>query len=527
MEAKQELKKKEGFYLITSAQDLLTLSESPQLWNENFLQTADIDMRRCTTYSPIGNIENTFTGTYDGQGYSIYNLTMNCLEKSYVALFGINNGGKLKNIRIKSGHICGRNLTAGICGDVAGKGEIIGCYNGADITAEIDVAGGIAGCTVADALVSDCVNTGTITAKETVGGIVGYSSNNSIICKSCNMGKINANTSIDVDEICGKQGGKVIDCKSEHSILTFDDVDFKKYLVDNFDKDGDGEISIGEAMQVENIDFELWAPQRGNVKSVKGIENFKFLKKLNCSNHHISELDLSENTELEDLWCHDNDLKSLELSNNKKLKYLRCWSNQITMLNVSENLKLDVLYCNNMPSLTKVFIAKEQSIRDVIKDAHTELIEKGKEVCAKLGDEVCSTHLQRYYKTAVVFEEAGKRYLFHHSSADNRWYMTELTPNWNLQSEIENGNWMRYYSNIVKFEYKGKPYLFAHSQEDNRWFISELSASWDGQCEIGSGYLDEFYGNVFVFEKDDKVYLCGHSEMDKKFFMREILIDNI
>lgn len=361
METKQSFEQKGGYYLISSAQDLLQLSNSPEMWDKDFLQTSDINMEGITDFSPIGNTTNTFTGTYDGQNYGIYNLVMDYPGRSYVALFGINNGGKLQNICLKSGSIHAANLAGGICGDNAGTGIISGCYNGADISVEVDAVGGIVGCIVADALVLLCENTGTIKGKGTLGGIVGYSNNNSSVRSCCNMGKISAETEVDVDEICGKKGGSVIDCRSDHSIIEFDDADFKKYLVDNFDKDGDGEISVGEAKRVEHINFELWAPQRGDVKSVKGIEYFTYLKSLNCSNHHISELNLSQNEDLVDLWCHDNDLKSLDLSKNNKLLALRCWSNPFTTLDVSKNPELDIFYCNNIPSLTKVFIAKGQT----------------------------------------------------------------------------------------------------------------------------------------------------------------------
>ena len=168
---------------------------------------------------------------------------------------------------------------------------------------------------------------------------------------------------------------KIIEVKQSF-IIEFDDVNFKKYLVEHFDLDGDGEISVDEAEKVEVLNCEYWDPQRGTIKSLKGIEYFKNLRSLNCSNHHISELNLSANTELEDLWCHDNDIKSLDLSNNKKLLALRCWTNLLTTLDVSVCPKLDVLYCNNMPSLTKLYVAKGQKIGGLIKDSQTEIIEK-------------------------------------------------------------------------------------------------------------------------------------------------------
>lgn len=143
---------------------------------------------------------------------------------------------------------------------------------------------------------------------------------------------------------------------------------------------------------------------------------------------------------------------------------------------------------------------------------------------ARFGEEIRSTHLQKYYRSEVTFQEGGNQYLFHQSNQDNRWYMAKLSRDWDLQQEIKSGNYQRFYEVLVPFRFNGKNYLFAHSKQDHRWFISELSTSWDGQSEIGNGCWDNYYGCVFIFEQDGKVYLCAHSESDKRFFMTEILI---
>ena len=155
--------------------------------------------------------------------------------------------------------------------------------------------------------------------------------------------------------------------------VEFDDPLFREYVVKNFDFNGDGEISSDEALIVDGLDFYYNEPDRGKIRSLKGLEYFKNIKRLQCANHHISHLDLSENKWLEDLWCHDNDLEELDLSHNHELKFLRCWSNRIQTIDVSRNLKMDVLYCNNMPSLRTLIMAEGQNIRDVKCDSQVEI----------------------------------------------------------------------------------------------------------------------------------------------------------
>lgn len=50
-------------------------------------------------------------------------------------------------------------------------------------------------------------------------------------------------------------------------VINFPDKIFKKYLIDTFDKDGDGEISLTEALTITQV----LCSQKG-IKSVAGIE---------------------------------------------------------------------------------------------------------------------------------------------------------------------------------------------------------------------------------------------------------------
>ena len=66
--------------------------------------------------------------------------------------------------------------------------------------------------------------------------------------------------------------------KEPHIIIP--DANFKAYCVENFDTNGDGEISEEEARRVTVISFYSDSNHR-NIKSLKGIEHFKNLVQLN------------------------------------------------------------------------------------------------------------------------------------------------------------------------------------------------------------------------------------------------------
>ncbi len=60
--------------------NLLWVSTNNSSWSSHFIQIADIDASDTQNwgggngFSPIGNIDNNFTGTYNGQSFSITGL---------------------------------------------------------------------------------------------------------------------------------------------------------------------------------------------------------------------------------------------------------------------------------------------------------------------------------------------------------------------------------------------------------------------------------------------------------------------
>jgi hypothetical protein len=79
------------------------------------------------------------------------------------------------------------------------------------------------------------------------------------------------------------------------------DSNFKSYLLANFDKDKDGDITIGEAKKVKEINVS----NRG-IEKLDGIEKFVNLVSLDCSNNQLEELELRYNKKLKKLICTEN-----------------------------------------------------------------------------------------------------------------------------------------------------------------------------------------------------------------------------
>ena len=80
--------------------------------------------------------------------------------------------------------------------------------------------------------------------------------------------------------------------------------------------------------------------------SLKGIEYFTALERLECRYNQLTTLNVSQNTALEHLDCGFNQLTALDVSQNTALNILYCYENQLTALDVSRNTALTTLDCD-------------------------------------------------------------------------------------------------------------------------------------------------------------------------------------
>ena len=146
---------------------------------------------------------------------------------------------------------------------------------------------------------------------------------------------------------------------------TFPDEAFWSYLLKYVDKNRNGTLSQEERYAVETINVNFM-----NIRSLKGIEFFPNLTKLYCIGNQLTELDMSQNKELQTLDCVTNQLTELDVSQNKKLKELHCSANQLTELDVRSNTALERLSCgenqlteldvSNNTALMKLYCRKNQ-----------------------------------------------------------------------------------------------------------------------------------------------------------------------
>ena len=190
----------DGVYEISTAAELAWFTDQVNAGNTAYHArlTANIYVnygQTSNTWTPIGDYSHMYTGTFDGNGKSVYGLT--------AALFGYTGEGALvKNVTVYgSNHAADDKDTApkgGISNQAYGSFE--GCVSYMTISAKWSVVGGIVGRLYAAGHITDCANYGAISSNWTgadqnsptyvaeVGGIAGSSSGP--ITRSFNAGAV-------------------------------------------------------------------------------------------------------------------------------------------------------------------------------------------------------------------------------------------------------------------------------------------------------------------------------------------------
>ncbi|MGD8786068.1 MAG: GLUG motif-containing protein, partial [Phycisphaerales bacterium] len=225
-------------YLIATTEDLMLLGNSPEDYDKHFILTADIDL---DPNLPGGQVFDRaivapdtdadtrdfrgsgFTGSFDGSGYKIRNLTIDTegADNEYLGLFGrIDETGEVKDLNIENVIIVGGE-DSGIAGGLAGwnSGTIIASHSTGSITCGYAAVGGLVGWNKGAITVSD--SNSNVTGQFWLGGLVGLNLSTGIITDSYATGVVSASQEpngdfvglgIDIGGLVGSNAGKITNC---------------------------------------------------------------------------------------------------------------------------------------------------------------------------------------------------------------------------------------------------------------------------------------------------------------------------
>ena len=191
-------------YLISNSYDLNLMAtsfngpEAAKFSGKYFLQTADVEFDKTVenNYTAV----RSFTGHYDGAGYTIGGLNIHVMGSWHASLFGeLESSATVKNVVIQNSTFKGPSAAA-VAGGVYHGSHIENCHVLKDVTveaAETD-AGGILGAINSEsALVTGCTSQAAVKGFSGVGGVVGIVTSgtvaNSIYLGSSVSGSANTN----------------------------------------------------------------------------------------------------------------------------------------------------------------------------------------------------------------------------------------------------------------------------------------------------------------------------------------------
>ena len=185
-------------YEVYNANGLLTWNKAVQgNLSLNCTLTDDINLTG-KEWTPIGDYDNRYTGTFDGGNHTITGLTINQYG-NYVGMIDfLDSGGTVQNLTLENVNITGGDIVGSVVGDnygtvtactasgnVSGTSRIGGVvgYNNGTVTACYHASGNISGTSYIGGVVgrntsgtvTACYHaSGNVSGTSNVGGVVGY-----------------------------------------------------------------------------------------------------------------------------------------------------------------------------------------------------------------------------------------------------------------------------------------------------------------------------------------------------------------
>ena len=203
----------DGVYHITSAAELVYVMQNSTPVSAYYNKPLALDINIDLNGRSVKGFNNfdLFCNSFDGQGHTISNFTMENTTEYYTGLFGyVGYGGSVKNLTVKNATIVGQKMVGVIAGAVEEDCSVTNCHvEDCTVVANVKKAGAVVGYT-SKATVTGCSakNVTVCCAHPTEAGeIVGYINNGSTVENNsfdhvnviCNVAMIIRNASDMVD----------------------------------------------------------------------------------------------------------------------------------------------------------------------------------------------------------------------------------------------------------------------------------------------------------------------------------------
>ncbi len=180
---------------IHTAEELAGLAKIVDSYNATFYNDEIILMNNLDLngidWNPIGTTNRPFEGTFNGNNYTISNLSINLPDKSYIGLFAkISQGGGVSDLGIINVDITGNQIVGAVTGSITGSSTYINrCYvTGGSVKGNGNYVGGLVG-DIMQSNIEHNYSDVDVTGAARVGGLVGQSQD-SLIANSFATGNV-------------------------------------------------------------------------------------------------------------------------------------------------------------------------------------------------------------------------------------------------------------------------------------------------------------------------------------------------
>jgi hypothetical protein len=209
-------------YQIGTPADWMELMGTSEDWTGKFFQlSAHINLSGVAA-TPIGNSDRPFTGTLDGNHFTVSNLYMNSPLASERALFGnIGRIGKIKNLGVVNADVRGKT-TVGLLA-AASSGIIYSCHASGIVSGNEGI-GGLVG--VNNGTIISCYAEGEASRVSDeygggkVGGLIGANYGSIIYCYATGAVRgINPHADYDFGGLVGENRGHILNCYASGPVI--------------------------------------------------------------------------------------------------------------------------------------------------------------------------------------------------------------------------------------------------------------------------------------------------------------------
>jgi hypothetical protein len=197
-------------FVITTAAELQRMQQDRAA---HYVLGNDIDASSTTDFDdgsgfdPVGSEDAPFSGTFDGRGHTITNLTVDRPISGQVGLFGRIEDGRVRDVRLERVAIEGGTEVGAVAGETAGRSVVTNVTVTGTVRGAGEEVGGVVGDFEGSGALSNVIVAADVTGGDAVGGVVGEHNDAGLTGSSAT---VTVSGGDDIGGIVGEQNGGTV-----------------------------------------------------------------------------------------------------------------------------------------------------------------------------------------------------------------------------------------------------------------------------------------------------------------------------